>query len=124
MSDPRPSSRPTTPGAPRGETRALVVSMVGSGVLGLGGVAWGAAVGSQIVLFDGVVTLAGIALVAVSMVAASATTSSRGSRSRATVGSSGYEHRARAPVVTSGRWVRRPSFSWDGGGARRLPSKP
>jgi len=70
MSDLRPSSRPATPGAPRGETRALVVSMVGSGILGLAGVAWGAAVGSQLVLFDGVVTLAGTALVAVSMVAA------------------------------------------------------
>jgi len=44
--------------------------MVGSGALGLGGVVWGVVSGSQIVLFDGVVTLAGMALVAVSMVAA------------------------------------------------------
>jgi len=43
--------------------------MLGSAVLGIAGVAWGAITGSQIVLFDGVVTLAGIALVIVSMIA-------------------------------------------------------
>ncbi|QAY60978.1 cation transporter [Microbacterium protaetiae] len=54
----------------RGENRALAVSMAGSAVLGTGGVVWGVIIGSQIVLFDGVVTLAGIMLVLVSMIAA------------------------------------------------------
>jgi len=55
---------------PDREHRALTMSMVGSGVLGAVGVVWGVITGSQIVLFDGVVTLAGIMLVLVSVIAA------------------------------------------------------
>jgi len=51
------------------EQRALTISMVATGVLGVGAVVWGLFTGARVVLFDGVYMLAGIVLVAVSMLA-------------------------------------------------------
>ena len=68
---PESTSRRTTAGSiARREGRALTLSMAGSAALGVLGVVWGSLTGSQIALFDGVVTLAGSALVLVSLIAA------------------------------------------------------
>lgn len=51
------------------ETRALTVSVVATAVLGTVAVVWGVLSGARVILFDGVYMLAGIALVAISLVA-------------------------------------------------------
>ncbi|MCU4673837.1 cation transporter [Microbacterium fluvii] len=58
------------------ESRALAVSLVATAVLGGGAVVWGVAAGARVILFDGVYMLAGIVLIAVSMMAARAAGSS------------------------------------------------
>ncbi|MGV9825302.1 cation transporter [Gordonia sp. NPDC003429] len=54
------------------ERRALRLSLAATAVLGGGAVVWGVISGSSVVLFDGIYMLAGIALVATSMLAARA----------------------------------------------------
>ncbi len=61
---------------PRTEARALLLSMFGSGGVGLAGVAAGVVTGADVVLFDGMVTLAGILLVLVSVIASRVAASS------------------------------------------------
>ncbi len=56
----------------RRETRALVVSIVASGVIGLAAAAWGVLAQADVLVFDGIYMLAGIALVAVSLLASRA----------------------------------------------------
>lgn len=57
------------------ETRALTGSLVATLVLGTAAVTWGVWSGARVILFDGVYMLAGIALVAVSLLASKAATS-------------------------------------------------
>lgn len=54
------------------EQRALVVSASGSAVLGVVGIVWGVLASAGVLVFDGVYTLAGILLSAVSLVASRA----------------------------------------------------
>lgn len=64
----------------RRERSALAGSAAVAGVLGTLGVVWGLLAGSGVILFDGVYTLAGIALVAVSFLASRAARSSPSDR--------------------------------------------
>lgn len=64
----------------RRERAALLGSAVVAGVLGTAGVVWGLVAGSGVILFDGVYSLAGIALVAVSFLASRAARSSPSDR--------------------------------------------
>jgi predicted Co/Zn/Cd cation transporter (cation efflux family) len=64
----------------RRERAALLGSAVVAGVLGTAGVVWGLVAGSGVILFDGVYSLAGIALVAVSFLASRAARSSPSER--------------------------------------------
>jgi cation diffusion facilitator family transporter len=57
------------------ETRALTVSLVATLVLGMAAITWGVVSGARVILFDGVYMLAGIALVAVSLLASKAAAS-------------------------------------------------
>ena len=56
------------------DMRPLRVSMFATAGLGVGAVLWGIATESRVILFDGVYMLAGIVLVAVSMIASRAAT--------------------------------------------------
>lgn len=51
------------------ETRALITSLAGSVIVGGTAIVWGIISGSNVVLFDGVYMVAGIALVVMSLVA-------------------------------------------------------
>jgi predicted Co/Zn/Cd cation transporter (cation efflux family) len=53
----------------RSERRGLVVSLVASGVIGVSALVWGVVVGAGVLVFDGVYSLAGIALSAASLLA-------------------------------------------------------
>jgi predicted Co/Zn/Cd cation transporter (cation efflux family) len=59
----------------RAERRALTGSIVASGALGAVAVGWGLTARADVVVFDGIFTLAGIALVAVSLLASRAAAS-------------------------------------------------
>lgn len=65
----------TADAATRAERRALTVSLVSSGLLGAVAVLWGLAARADVLVFDGVYMLAGIALVAVSLLASRAAAS-------------------------------------------------
>lgn len=54
------------------ETRALRVSLVGSAAIGVVALVWGLLAGAQVLVFDGVYMLAGLALTAASMLASRA----------------------------------------------------
>jgi predicted Co/Zn/Cd cation transporter (cation efflux family) len=62
----------TPEGASLGERRALTASLVASGVLGVVAVLWGLAARADVLVFDGIYMVAGIALVAVSLLASRA----------------------------------------------------
>jgi predicted Co/Zn/Cd cation transporter (cation efflux family) len=67
-------------GGVRSERPALLTSAAAAAVLGSGAVVWGLVAGSGVILFDGVYALAGIALVAVSLLASRAAESAPDSR--------------------------------------------
>lgn len=64
----------------RRERAALLGSAVAAGVIGSAAVVWGVLAGSGVILFDGVYTVAGIALVGVSALASRAAESEPGAR--------------------------------------------
>ncbi|MEN1974365.1 cation transporter [Cellulomonas sp. P4] len=70
------------PAAPRlrRERSALTVSAVAAAVLGTGAAVWGVVAGSGVILFDGIYTAAGTALVGVSALASRAAASEPGGR--------------------------------------------
>jgi predicted Co/Zn/Cd cation transporter (cation efflux family) len=68
-------SRDDTAAAIRAERRVLTASLLGAGVLGVGAVAWGLVTDAGALVFDGVYTLAGIALSAASLLASRAAAS-------------------------------------------------
>lgn len=74
------------------ETRALVTSLAGSVIVGGTAIVWGIISGSNVVLFDGVYMVAGIALVVMSLVA------SRAARARPT-GSYPFGRHAATPIA-------------------------
>lgn len=65
----------TAEAAALGERRALTASLVTSGVLGVGAIGWGLAARADVLVFDGIYMVAGIALVAVSLLASHAAAS-------------------------------------------------
>lgn len=78
--DPDPPSAAGPHDHVRRERSALTGSAVASGVIGTGAALWGAVAGSGVILFDGIYTLAGIALVGVSALASRAAESQPGER--------------------------------------------
>lgn len=74
------------------ETRALITSLTGSVIVGGTAIVWGILSGSNVVLFDGVYMVAGIALVVMSLVA------SRAARARPT-GSYPFGRHAATPIA-------------------------
>lgn len=60
------------PAIPISETRALTFSLVASGVLGVGALAWGLVADATVMVFDGVYMIAGIGLTTASMLASRA----------------------------------------------------
>lgn len=78
--DPVPDPGPGPAAALRRERTALLGSAVAAGVIGTAAAVWGVVAGSGVILFDGVYTVAGIALVGVSALASRAAEQAPGRR--------------------------------------------
>jgi predicted Co/Zn/Cd cation transporter (cation efflux family) len=75
-----PDDTPDPSAALRRERTALLGSAVAAGVIGTGAAVWGVVAGSSVILFDGIYTVAGIALVGVSALASRAAERAPGGR--------------------------------------------
>lgn len=80
MPDATSDAVPGTAGALRRERTALLGSAAAAGVIGTAAAVWGVVAGSGVILFDGVYTVAGIALVGVSALASRAAEQAPGGR--------------------------------------------